>query len=276
MSTLLFVLVMSVLCSGCRHQAETKQPLDSVRELLNQREYDQAIKRLESYRKKEPQDQEATLLLATAYTGSTGVNLVDSYGFFSRLLINKPQKKGNSSSVIPKSDSMHLEEMAQLIRKYFASLAQDSDLFFAIPYVSQSQRSRIVEALLLVKTIPGDDPVAERARAYQGFLHLLQFSNYTKDMFPQLDFNGPVTVIDLVCNLNTQTFLAQMQYGLVYLGDLLNDAEWLLKKKDKALAPQLLELRIQVEELKNSLKQDQNPATQGSVLMESVKNGYCS
>jgi hypothetical protein len=269
-------LALSLFFCGCRHQTESAPPLDSIRELLNQREYDQAISKLENYRKKQPDDQEATLLLATAYTGSTGVNLVDSYSFFSKILMEKPQNPRSAPGTRAKPGANPIDEMAQLIRKYLASLAKESDIFFAIPYVNQNQRSRLVEALLLLKAIPDEDSVAERARAYQGFLHLLQFSNYTKDMFPQVDFNGPVTVIDLVCTLNTQAFLNQMHYGLVYLTDLLSDAEWILIRKNRKLPVQLLELRTQVNDLKASFDTNFNPASQGTVLLESLKNGYCS
>ena len=240
-------LVFIILVFGslhCRPEKENRSPLDPIRELLNQSLYGEAVRDLEAYRLAHPDDDEASYLLATAYTGSTGVNLIESFDFFSKLLIKEPQVKDAPKKILLSTDSVpvapndkeKIEKIAKLFHHFALSVSKNSDIFFAMPFVASERRSFIVESLLILRKIPETSPTAIRARAYQGFLNLLQFANYTKDIFPQMELSEESTADELLCQINLNNVGILLDHSDTYFADLIGDLEWIAPRKSSQIA----------------------------------------
>ncbi len=285
-----------ILSIQCQPRAENTNPLDAVRERLNQGQYAEAIQELESYRKIHPTDDEARYLLATAYTGSTGVNLIDAYSFFSKILIKEPRSQKTSSIVtkeeasrpdVPPSEVSSLEIKAPLTESqqfqaigtsfhtYVGTLARNSDLFFAIPYVGSEQRSFVVESIVILRSIEGNSPWAIKARTYRGFLNLLQFVNYSKDVFPEFDANEDRSPFDLLCGVKAEVAFPLLEHSQVYLDDLITDLDWIAGEKSGQIAKRMYSLRDDAAAFRRSIDPQSLDESRRDALLQYLTGASC-
>ncbi|RZA25817.1 MAG: hypothetical protein EOP10_05690 [Proteobacteria bacterium] len=256
---------------SCKHRfPDELTDVDKAKESLNEGDYQGAIAILETYNKQNPQDNDSKTLLASAYAGSVGINLVDSYGFFESL-INKDKESVRKKVTAPEGDEV--QAIGKKIQSFLLEIASQSAVFFDIPFVKVADRAALEKALATVGTVQKGTEEERRIKLYSGFLHLLQFTNYFKDMFPGLNFKSNPSGIDLICALETQFFVDNLNLSLNHFEALSDDLAFLYFYKNLKIGKKAIELRKLAIELREKLKSTSTDQIQ--VVISGLQADYC-
>ncbi|RYZ90252.1 MAG: hypothetical protein EOP04_04480 [Proteobacteria bacterium] len=256
---------------SCKHRyPDELTDVDKAKESLNQGDYQGAIGILEVHNKQNPEDNESKTLLASAYAGSVGINLVDSYSFF-ETLIHKDKDSVRKKVVVAEGEEV--KAIGKKIQSFLLEIASQSAVFFDIPFVKLQDRTALEKALATVRSVQKGTEAERRIRLYSGFLHLLQFTNYFKDIFPGLNFKSTPSGIDLICALETQFFVDNLNLSLDHFEALSDDLAFLYFYKNLKVGQKATELRKLAGELREKLKSTRTDQIQ--VVISSLQADYC-
>lgn len=189
------------LC-GCRKETTDVSRDDGIRYYLNQGDYRQAINLLKELLIDEPNNYRAKILLASAYSGSVGINTIDSFEvlrtkFFDQPLLKQagsdqespPKKQESLRSIVDEFskldtskakeetlDQKQLRAIRALEKELLKFAGQSSDALevaFRLPHVPVNDRDRILLSLSILSDIPKDSDQYVTAQLYQGILSLI-------------------------------------------------------------------------------------------------------
>src|SRR4051812_29166905 len=76
--------------AGCGTERQDVARNDAIRHYLNQRDYEHAISLLKERIDENPADDAAKILLASAYSGSVGINTIDCFEVLRPKLFDRP------------------------------------------------------------------------------------------------------------------------------------------------------------------------------------------
>ncbi len=265
-----------MLLEACQHKSASLSNLEKAEQWVNERRFQDAITLLENDVSKDA-DGHRTLLLSSAYAGAAGINLIDSYSFFSGFLIesNSPPPKPRKIPSTPDKQKDNLQYLAQLVQAYLMTLANESHLLLSIPRLTKESRPQLTQAILTAESIAKEQSTYVRARQYLVFLNLIQFGNYMKNVFPSVDFAENPSAIDLICGMEPQSFLvnfeqaiSSFQAAVLALGDIQS-------MKPMKMRTQIQELTGSVESLKKQFETDRPNLSQISLMLNGMQQSYC-
>lgn len=243
MSYILFLvgLVCMAAISGCGDETQAVSRDDAIRYYLNQRNYDQAIGLLKEKLAQNKDDDVAKIQLASAYSGSVGINTVDCFEVLKPKLFDQPVGGKTSSAPFSFSSSFQKtmaadpaanpssreEKQRHAIRAVekellkFASQASDAlDIAFRLPHTPVKDRNRIMLSMSLLADIDESSTQYLTAQLYQGILATVQFVNYLRDAVPpsvEADRGSKKWYLSLYCQLDLGVFMPNLSRSVDFL-----------------------------------------------------------
>lgn len=239
---LLLTVVTLLLVAGCGTVRQDVARDDAIRHYLNDRDYEQAIGLLRERIEANPKDDAAKIMLASAYSGSVGINTIDCFEVLRPKLFDRPlatqalmlQSLGAVAAGAPEapaSDAVKpvtLEEKkrqaVRVIEKEllkFASQSADAlEIAFRLPHVPLGSRDRIVLSLAILGEIDESSDQYLTAQLYQGILGLVQFMNYFRDGLPvkTSDRSGSQAwYLGIYCQMDLGILLPNLSQGVDYM-----------------------------------------------------------
>jgi hypothetical protein len=273
----------SLLFAGCVPSefiavSEKQDALDS----LNRRDYQRAIAVLEQLQRRDPDDQEVKILLASAYGGSVGLNVVDSFSAFGPLLFDSSEKSDKSAglklvqqdpgSVLPTPD-----KVVRFFTQYFESLGDGAALYFNMPYTTREARPRLVSAILLTQTVPKESLEYDRAQALAVLLYTAQFLNYLRDAFPGLQVENPnqISMSQLACSIQPLSLAENLRVATEYAGQGIESWRVVTSLRGLPFKPNMEKALAQSKELLEYLKDHQGAAVVADVISNRLRKQFC-
>lgn len=248
---------------------------DQAEQLINERKFVDAIALLDQ-RREQDTDGRLTLLLASAYAGDAGINLIDSYSFFAGFLLEKPSSPSRDARKIPDDGGADkLLALAQLLQLYLMTVASDSHLFFTIPRLTRDNRSKLVEAMLQVESIDQSKETYIRGRQYLVFLNLIQFGNYFKDLFPNVDFSKDLTAVDLICGLEPNSFVLNFEQALASFMAALKALDEVQAEKPIRTKSEIESLKSITTSMQKNFANRQLTYSDAATILSGLQQGYC-
>lgn len=281
---LLVLMILLFAMLACQKVEDRVDAKEQAIDHLNQRRYDQAIELLLKILQEKPADSEIKVLLASAYSGSTGFNVIDSFEAFRPLLFRKTslspshglqtEEHAASASEGATDARMHALERASL--RFLDSFTSTLRTIVHIPHTPLAARPRLVEALMLLSTVGTEDNSGVKARSYAALLNALQFINYTRDALPGLvveDTN--LSFVDAVCALDTHTFLENLEVSTTYLLNSVTDLNAAYKAQSRNLTPALVRIKEAAASVQTVYEQHKGTLNDADLAFSATKAAYC-
>lgn len=231
MIKMLLILILSgTVAVGC---AQTEEPskIDQANYYLNLRRFPEAIKILEKLHAEEMENIDVSLLLASAYVGSTGFNVVDAYEAFRPFFLadnsqyfdlSLKNQAPTLSSVVNGNSPL---EKFQLAAAQF--LQEARQLMFAIrniPQISFSGRKNLVQSAKILEEVELFElKDVIRVRSYSVLVNALQFANSLRDGIEVSRFLDDGDEVPLICFVQPAEFLGNIASANRFLSRLLAD-----------------------------------------------------
>lgn len=224
------LLFIFCFVSGCKAVNEGSDPIHDAKQLLNQGEYDKVIGLLSEDALKNDANSELRILLASAYAGSIGLNLVDSYPAFEELLFKDALTKRSSATENPQTrpseDSVVDQQKAeQELLSMITSIVKASKVVFGLKWIPPVKRPRVFKAAQLLDKINKADPLSKSASVYKLIIFSSLFMSTFRDSLVSQEKQSEVPT-DFFCDLNIYKFvenLTRMQVQLRIIEEISKD-----------------------------------------------------
>ncbi|MEY3901476.1 MAG: hypothetical protein RL189_782 [Pseudomonadota bacterium] len=215
------ILFFAWFVLGCKAINESSDSIHDAKQLLNQGEYEKVIGLLSQDAQKIDVSSEHRILLASAYAGSIGLNLVDSYPAFEELLFKDALIKRSSATENPltgqSEDTVIDQQKAeQELLNMIASIVKASKVVFGLRWIPPAKRPRVFKAAQQLDRIAKTDHLFKSASVYKLIIFSSLFMSTFRDSLvsQEKQFELPT---EFFCDLNIYKFvenLARMQAQL--------------------------------------------------------------
>ncbi|SMF65078.1 tetratricopeptide repeat protein [Pseudobacteriovorax antillogorgiicola] len=271
MNFLIKSILIILLLASCREK-ENLQTSDDARDLLNQQRYEDAIALLQADLDQNSDDDEQRFLLASAYAGLVGVDIVTNYDAVAFFLDAKVRFSKVKAPSRAKADLTSEEKFKENLIEIFKISFEYLDLGFKLPMLNQEKLLHLNQAEIHLQKIEPDSLWYRDRRTYQG---LLKFIRFFYEIRKSLLFNGTEirSPIDFICSidkfaLNSRLKIAleELDEGFVAIKDVVSDS------KDKKKLDDYIDL---VVDTKSFLDDRQGDIQLGILLTELSEVFYC-
>ena len=223
----ILILIASLSFVGCGSVTEPLDDKEYAKDLLNQGKFQQARSLLQNLHKNNPSDGEVSVLLASAYAGAAGLNVVDAWRMFEPMVFGDKvmQLQGEEPSAIEKDEKLSADpaEFEKETYKFLTSLAKDFNVLGRMPLTNLAGRSEINEGLHVLNSVDSASPEYGRARLYSVFLNLFQFSGVLRASFPESTDARDYDLQIVLCGFNPTIFFQNLDLGLTYVNKAVSD-----------------------------------------------------
>ncbi len=222
------LIIGLMLLFGCVQESPAVDRKDRAKEYLNHRQFQAAIALLDELHRANPRDDETSVLLASAYAGSVGINVIDSLPIFQTVLIDQRQSHVVASeSDLPRppgsADDTTETSAAHEIANFFDDVGRHFRTVEKIPHVPIDERKNLVEAFLVLRTVSQDSAYYQRARSYSALISMLQFLNFIRDSLHKPNQNGSPDESELICQVKMVGLVDNMTSAIRYLSIMSDD-----------------------------------------------------
>ena len=278
---LIISLAIAIFLGGCEKISDDVSDRDYALELLNKRNYTESVEVLKSLVAENPDNDSFKILLATAYGGLGGIDVVDSFKIFAPLLFTddslskkhrKLEAKVNSSSNQEVSPGSKIEKN---ILSVIDQLLMGFSIFFGKPVAGQAERASLVESLLILSYVGESSPYYIKSKSYSTIVNLIQFINYTRDAFPTLDPDETLTTATLVCAFDPALFIGGLVDSSRYLANATGDLAIVSKLAGRKDADKLQSLNNRIIEITTVYDGYQNSIVALDIALKGVKSSLC-
>ncbi len=304
---ILVALVMVVFLDGCKEKTEETDAIGNARHLLNKRNYQEAIDLLTaelapeaktnlSEQKRNSQKNEMRLLLASAYAGSVGLDLIDSYSAFEEVLFKDALVSQKKSSLlgdehIASADSMKLDQVlkssennmateildrqkAELeIFSFLETLLSSTKIVFGLKWIPPSDRVKILRGAQQLDLIPKEDRYFRTASIYRFILFSDLFMSTLRD-----SLGDPKAVLNnskgIFCALNIASLAdtnSKLNLQLNILSVVADEISPQVKEKN----PGLVKLLTTFTKLRVFFNSNRSPLNRAYFLQGTLRNEIC-
>lgn len=246
----ILTLVTSLCLGGCNGVTEKIDEKEYAKELLNQGKFQQARSLLQNLHKNHPNDGEVSVLLASAFAGEAGLNVVDAWRMFEPMVFgDKVMKLQGGEPAGSENEEKLTADPAEFEKetyKFLTSLAKDFNVLGRMPLTSLAGRSEVNEGIHVLDTVTSTSPEYGRAKLYSVFLNLFQFSGVLRASFPSSSDAREYDLQIVLCNFNPTVFFQNLDLGLTYVNKAVTDIK---------LASEVMNFRkeLKIESLEKSL-----------------------
>jgi hypothetical protein len=283
---------------GCGTIKQKVDPKDEAIDDMNHQRYEDAIAILESLHATTPTDSSVTVLLASAYTGSVGFDVINAFDALGPFLFHGLQGSGSkpsfglldqaASDAAPPAvdptvaaqpaspiDGGSLKGFESKTVQFLNQLTSNFTSFVNIPFTQLKDRRRLVQALLVLEAIPKDDPNFVKSKIYSALVNALQFLNYTRDSLTGIVGKPSVTFLDAVCSLEIQTFMQNLEASTGYLLSSTQDLTIAYQTFDKPIPAGLSQLSSSAAHVKDAYEQDKGTLSDTDLVFTTTRATYC-
>jgi ribonucleotide reductase alpha subunit len=211
-----------VCIASCSPSIEKIDAKGSARHLLNKGQYEQAIQILEASVLAGTVDHEARLLLASAYVGSVGVNLVESFPAFEQFLFAE-SSRDNSKDAEDTAPPDIADRMAaeRAILNMISDLVVGTRVIFGLKWIPPEKRTRLFRAAAHLDQIPKDSKHHQSALIYRTIvfssLFMITLRSTLKE--PEKIFSEPLAVFCSIDVLRFADNLRMMEMAVLLLNE---------------------------------------------------------
>ncbi|MCX6123432.1 MAG: hypothetical protein NTV34_01580, partial [Proteobacteria bacterium] len=162
-------LVVFSLLSSCSPEVQVASREDAINAYLNQRNYDQAIPLIKVALKENPRSDRHRILLASALSGSIGIDTVECFDVLRPKIFDRPMGKteslplvdahllsGDAASGVTEHNNAKRQALLALEKEFlkFARQASETlEIAYRLPHVAITKRDRIVSGLSILAEI---------------------------------------------------------------------------------------------------------------------------
>lgn len=269
-----FAVLLILILSACRPVSEKTDDVGVARHLLNKGEYEQAIGLLSESGQRADTPAEQRVLLASAYAGSVGVNLVDSYSAFSELLFKDALV--NSKLALDEQSALEISDRLVAEREilsFVTSLGESAKVIFGFKWIPPEKRTRVFLAAMQIDAIPKESDAFVAARVYKVIiLSALVMSTFRDSLgSPEKVFSSP---LETFCELNGSRFgetVGRLQAQMT----LLNGATEEIVASGKPVSKSLSKLYKMVERLRGFFEKNRSVAVRSYFANGALRNELC-
>jgi hypothetical protein len=260
--------LLSLNFAGCDSVSEPVDDKEYAKELLNQGKFQQARSLLQSLHAEKPSDGEVSVLLASAYAGSAGLNVVDAWRMFEPMVFGEKVMQLQNTEPSDKPDeneklSADPADFEKETYKFLKSLAKDFNMLGRMPLTNLAGRSEINEGLKVLSSVDASSPEFGRAKLYSVFLNLFQFSGVLRASFPESADATDYDLQSVICNFNPTIFFQNLDLGMTYV----NSAVSNIKSADEIMD---FRKELKIEALEKSLLTLRNYKDRGDANMGKI------
>jgi hypothetical protein len=201
--------------SRCKEISEKTDPVSNAKHMLNKGQYEEAISLLSEEVGKEKVSSETRVVLASAFAGSVGLNIIESFGAFQELFFKTPllsAKKKSASLVEGGNERLSLDQVhsptesvvreevisdrvkaEQEVLSLLTSMVTGSKVIMGLKWIPPEKRVRILKAVQQIDFIPKDDPQYRSASIYRLIIYANLFMSTFRDSLsnPNLQIESP-------------------------------------------------------------------------------------
>jgi hypothetical protein len=225
----MLILSASLLFVGCKNVNERVEDKEYAKELLNQGKFHQARTLLQSLHQENPNDSEVSVLLASAYAGAAGLNVVDAWRMFEPMVFGEKvmalQEENPSNGENQEKLTTDPTEFEKETYRFLSSIAKDFNVLGRMPLTNLAGRSEINEALQVLNKVDSTSTEYGRAKLYSVFLNLFQFSGVLRASFPTSTDTQDYDLQIVLCNFNPTIFFQNLDLGLTYVNNAVRDVK---------------------------------------------------
>ncbi len=302
-----FAFVLNILLYGCKEKSEDTDAVGNARHLLNKRSYQEAIDLLTvelakdsnsnlSEEKKISRKSEMRLLLASAYAGSVGLDLIDSYSAFEEVLfkdslfskktvsllaVEQPpaNEAGNSeqaSASAPKDRATEIldRQKAELeIFSFLETLLSSTKIIFGLKWIPPNDRVKIIRGAQQLDLIPKNDKYFRTASIYRFVLFSDLFMSTLRDSLgdPKGVFNSSTALFCAMDIANLADTNSKLNLQLNILSVVADEISPDVKEKN----PGLVKLLSTFSKLRNFFNSNRSPLNRAYFLQGTLRNDIC-
>jgi len=304
---ILAAIVMVTFLESCKEKTEETDAIGNARHLLNKRNYQEAIDLLTvelapetktnlSEEKRNFQKNEMRLLLASAYAGSVGLDLIDSYAAFEDVLFKDALVSQKKSSLLGDENatsaaSMKLEQVSKSsedsmvteildrqkaereIFSFLETLLSSTKIIFGLKWIPPSDRVKILRGAQQLDLIPKEDKYYRTASIYRFILFSDLFMSTLRD-----SLGDPKAVLDnskgIFCALNIASLAdtnSKLNLQLNILSVVADEISPLVKEKN----PGLVKLLATFSKLRTFFNSNRSPLNRAYFLQGTLRNEIC-
>jgi hypothetical protein len=274
-------IAFALFLFGCGNIKETVSEKDYAVELLNNRKYPESIAVLKKLVAEHPEDDSFKILLATAYGGLAGIDVVDSFKVFIPMLFGDDAlgKRYRKLDALDKSRSEKVDAGGKNIEKNILTLIDQLMVgfaaFFGRPNIEIAQRTSLVESLVTLSYINESSPYYVKAKSYSTIINLIQFINYARDAFPDVNEDEFQSYATLVCAFDPAIFLAGLADSSRYLSNAASDLITVSKITGRQGSNNLESLKDRITEISNTYDGHQDSIVALDLVLKGVKSALC-
>lgn len=201
--------------SRCKEISEKTDPVSNAKHFLNKGQYEEAISLLSEEAGKDRVSSETRLVLASAFAGSVGLNIIESFGAFQELFFKTSllsSKKKNASLVEGGNGGFSLEQVQSPsesgvreeiisdrikaeheVMSLLTSMVTGSKVIMGLKWIPPEKRVRILKAVQQIDFIPKEDPQYRSASIYRLIIYTNLFMSTFRDSLsnPHLQIDSP-------------------------------------------------------------------------------------
>jgi hypothetical protein len=281
MRLIYLTLAYAIFFSGCGKIENNVSDRDYAIELLNDRNYADSIVVLKRLVADNPEDDSNKILLATAYGGLAGMDVVNSFKMFVPTLYagESLRKRYQKIAVNPVGTETKPTEVGKKIEKDLLSVIDHMTTsfaaFFGRPNIELAQRTSLVEALLTLSYIPESSPYYGKAKGYSVIVNLMQFISYTRDAFPTLNGEEIPSYTNMLCAFDPALFLKGIRDSSRYLANAAADLIVVAKLTGRKSANNLESLGNRITEISETYDGYQDSIVALDLVLKGVKTSLC-
>ena len=234
--------------SACGSVTESVSDVQFAEDLLNRGEFEQAKSLLESLRISNKSDDHVTVLLASAYAGGAGINIINAWSMFEPLAFeNKTSltlaSLESNSNQTPDGTNVDSKEFEKSTFKFLSELATTFNVLGKIPTITKQGRIDVDKSISILTEIAPDQKNHVRSQMYSSLLNLFQFSTYIREGLPKTQAGENFSLQNLICGLNPIEFINSISTSLPYLTNAVTNAETAIKSASANKKVKLAQLK---------------------------------
>lgn len=221
--------------ASCRKVVEDATEDEVITYYLNHQRYEEAITLLKPRIGRKSDDSSDRILLASAYAGSVGINIIDCFEALKPKLFDQggddKSEQGSlafsSAHLADESDNKEVEvvttqESTLQAEKELLKFTQQGsdflDMAVKLPDIPLEKRFRILYGIKTLQDMSSDSKSYVIGRLYTAILSVVQFLNYFRDALPHAGSHAiEAPFRRIYCGLDLRIFLQNISISSTYL-----------------------------------------------------------
>ncbi len=252
--------------TACDRQDSKLTDRERVAYFLNTRDYEAAISILTDMINADSLDYGLQVQLASAYAGAAGLNTYHAYDvlgpYINKQVDTKQDLKAKRHNLSATASAASLRDNSEEIKNdneiakfeklmihHLTNFLTAFTLAFRLPHIALIDRPKLIQAIVILGTVPEEDINYERAQIYRAVLSLVQYLNFMRDSFPSLTTLEEGDTKTFLCALDVNNALLNFDSISFYLNDAVSSLDRSVTSAEGKVSETVRRIREQVNSL---------------------------